>query len=772
MSNTGETEEWVRARLTITGTVQGVGFRPFVYRLAHEWGLRGYVLNRGDAGVEIEVEGSREAVMGFTHDLKARKPPLARIEGLKVQLMKEADPAYTAFEIRRSVEAKTLRGSTLPPDVAICAECERELRNPTDRRHEYFFITCTDCGPRFTIILRTPYDRPNTTMAEFPMCPECEKEYRNPLNRRFHAQTVACSRCGPQVALLDSRGEPVEDQDPIRLAGRLVEEGHIVAIKGNGGFHVATSTLKPEPILRLRRVKHRQGKPFAIMARSLAAARSFAHISQVEEELLTSYMRPIVLLRKREDYYLAEEIAPGLHNIGVMLPYTGLHLMLFDRVQEPAFVMTSANPPHQPIIKDEVEALRRLGRDVDYFLVHNRRIAHRCDDSVVRVNDRVPALIRRSRGYVPNPLWPPWQIEEDVIALGAELNVTSCIYTDGKAFLSQHIGDMGELETLRFLEEATGHLIDLVNARPRVVACDLHPQLHTTRLAERWSREQGLELVRVQHHYAHAAALMGEARVERMVAISCDGVGYGPDGTIWGGEVLYCDGATYERMGHLEPQPMPGGDLATRYPLRMTASILRASIDVGRFLAERADQLPGGRREVEVILRQIEKPAMWTTSTGRVLDAVAALLEVCFERTYEGEPAMRLEGLAYGAGAVKMEPVIKGRVLKTTPLLEELYAQLGRISPRVLAATAQEYLAKGLAEVALEVARDKGVKDLGFTGGVAYNEAMARTIRRLVEREGFKLHLHRQVPPGDGGLSFGQVVAVLLRKREISSDGG
>ena len=750
----------MRAEIRVTGIVQGVGFRPFVYRTAVKHNLLGYVRNRGDAGVEIVVEGEKDKIEKFIEDLKVKKPPLAKIHDLIVNFSEEKGE-FKEFKILRSSESRELSGSVIPPDIAICDECLKELRDPRDKRYDYFFITCTDCGPRFTVIEQLPYDRPNTTMRDFPMCSFCQREYEDPANRRFHAQTVACPTCGPKAYLTDSKGEEIEVKDPIREAGRLLAEGYIVAIKGYGGFHVATATTLSEPIRRLRRVKHRRQKPFAIMARNLETVKTFAVVGPKEAELLTSYVRPIVLLRKSEDYYLSDLIAPGLHNVGVMLPYSAMHYMLFDEVDEPAFVMTSANPPNQPIVKDNTEALKRLGKIVDYFLFHNRRIAHRCDDSVARVhkNEHI-CLIRRSRGYAPAPVHLKFFSKKCVLGLGGELNVVSCILNGDKAFLSQHIGDVENIETLNFLEEATRHLIRLTNSKIEAVACDLHPKFNTTKLAYKLAEELDCPVMRVQHHHAHVAALMAEHNLDEMVGIACDGYGYGPKGEAWGGEILYCNRESYKRIGHLEEQPMPGGDLATYYPLRMAAGILHKITDISEWLLSKSNFLPHGKTEAELILKQLEKGVkLETSSCGRVLDAISAILGVCYERTYEGEPAMKLESAAIGGKDVlELKPEIRGNIVKTTELVNAVFEALGKFRVTDLAFSAQEYIAKSLAKLAVEKAEELGVKNVGFSGGVAYNEQITATIQRIVEENGLNFVFHKFVPAGDGGTSFGQAV--------------
>jgi len=752
----------LRLKIKVAGIVQGVGFRPFIYRIAVKNGLKGYVRNRGDAGVEILVEGEEGSIKSFMRDLKEKKPPLAQIYDI-ITTKVIGKEEYEKFTIYKSSDETELSGSVIPPDIAICDECLKELRNPKDPRYEYFFITCTDCGPRFTIIEKLPYDRENTTMREFPMCNFCKKEYTDPLNRRFHAQTVACPKCGPKVYLTTSKGELIEGVDPVREAGKLLSEGFIVAVKGYGGFHVAASTIKDEPLARLRRVKHRKQKPFAIMARSLEAIKTFAEVSRQEEKMLISYARPIVLLNKSEEYFLSDLIAPGLHNVGVMLPYTGLHYMLFDKVEDPAFVMTSANPPNQPIIKENEEALKTLGDTVDYFLFHNRKIAHRCDDSVVRMHGEDTVFIRRSRGYAPAPIMLKKKAMRCVVGLGGELNNTACVLLGNKAFISQHIGDVENVETREFLENATRHLVRLTNSKVEVVACDLHPKFTTTKLAQDLAEENGWQLIQVQHHYAHIAALMVEHDVEELVGVCCDGYGYGADGGAWGGEILLCasESSSFKRLAHLEKQPLIGGDLATRYPLRIAAGILYKKVDMRNWLLQNKQHFPHGEGEIQVILHQLEKNhnIIETTSCGRVLDAVSAILGICYERTYEGEPAMKLESAALkGRDVLKLNPIIKSDTLDTTQLLLEIFENKDKHSTVDLACSAHAYLARGLATLAVEKALENNVKTVGFSGGAACNEILVSYMRKIVDEAGLKFLVHKVVPPGDGGLSFGQAV--------------
>ncbi len=755
-------------KVTVTGIVQGVGFRPFVYRIAVDKNLHGYVLNRGDAGVEILLEGSEINIQSFLIDLKRKSPPQAQIFEVAASRLTGKDE-YDRFSIHSSSNSIEQSGSVIPPDIAICSDCLRELRDPHDPRHDYFFITCTNCGPRFTIIEKLPYDRENTTMNHFSLCDLCSTEYREPLNRRFHAQTIACPVCGPRAYMTDSAGSSIETEDPVREAGRLVSEGRIVAVKGYGGFHIAASALRDEPLLRIRQVKHRSEKPFALMAQSLEALETFAEINEIQKALLASPARPIVLVNKSESCSLSNLIAPGLHNVGVMLPYSGLHYMLFDQIDDPAFVMTSANPPNQPIINDDNEALSRLGNTVDYFLFHNRRIAHRCDDSVVRIHGDSKVFLRRSRGYAPAPVLLKESADVCVLALGAELNETLCVVNGNRAFISQYVGDVENLETATFVRSAAEHLTSLTNSKVETVVSDLHPKFTTTVLAKEMAEEHGWDFVQVQHHHAHVAGLMAEHGVDSLVAVCCDGYGFGLDGQAWGGEVLLCrwGAKSFERLGHLQEHQLVGGDLATRFPLRMVASILRGRSDVGCWLLENAGLFPHGKREVELLQKQNSnvKGSSVTTSCGRVLDAVSAVLGICVERTYEGEPSMKLESCAFkGRDVLELRPRTVGNILDTRILLEEIFDNRARFQRKDLAYSAHAYLAEGIGSLAVKCADESHVENIGFSGGVACNEIMTSIMRRRIENSGHRFLVHQSVPPGDGGLSFGQAVVAAFSR--------
>ena len=734
----------VRVRAHVSGIVQGVGFRPFVYRIAVRSGLAGFVRNLGDAGVEIEVEGPAGNVKSFLSALRDEAPPLAEIAELRVE---ECPPTgERGFRILASRDGGE-GGGTIPPDIATCDRCLADIDAPGSRYHGYWATSCTDCGPRFTVIEALPYDRPRTAFRDFPMCDDCRREYTDPLDRRYHAQTIACPKCGPRLTYIEG-GQEIEGE-PIGLAAAALRAGKVVAIKGLGGTHLACDATREETVAELRRRLSRPGQPYALMATS-DMIEHFAAPTEEEWKLLRSPRRPIVVLEEKPGY-LAPSVAPGLHTVGVMLPYSGLHHLLFKRINFP-LVMTSANFPGRPMLIENEEIIRKLAGVADGFLLHNRRIVARCDDSVVRLSAGVPTFLRRSRGWVPQPI--PLDLgEEPLLALGAELNVAFALYHRGKVYLSQHIGNVAHLDTLEFLREAIRHLLTITGApMPRRIACDLHPGFATARLAS----ELG-EPVPVQHHVAHVAGLAVEWDVDEIVGIAADGYGYGEDGMAWGGEVLVWEGGRYRRAGSLTPVPLPGGDLATLRPGRMAASYL---------IAAGLDPQDSGLspRELAAVRLQIERNlnCPLTTSAGRFLDAVSAWLGLCQERTYEGEPAMRLEAAAAAGCPFKIEPPIrerKGRLLLDTVEIFRSLVELreGGASAADIAATAQDALARGLVRIAVRVARECGIRAVGLTGGVAVNDRIASAVREEVEGAGLAFLSHQKVPPGDGGIALGQL---------------
>ena len=742
----------VRAKIKVNGIVQGVGFRPFVYRIASRLGLKGYVLNLGDAGVEIEVEGEKRLIEQFLILLREQSPPLSIIDELQVHY--DGDKQYHTFEIRKSRMEKRRGTSVIPPDIAICDECIGDMERE-GRRHNYFFTTCTNCGPRFTIIERLPYDRCNTTMKPFDMCDDCHEEYTNPLDRRYHAQTIACTNCGPRVFLQQKKGT-LEGEGAVWTAADLLLSGAILALKGVGGYHLSC-VAEGDAVARLRRLLGRPSKPFAIMAKDMSMVEEIAVVGSEEKNLLESSIRPIVLLEKRQEL---PGVAPGLHNYGVMLPYTGLHVMLFKKIDRP-LVMTSANLPGRPIMHTEQE-ISHIGADA--ILFYDREIHQRCDDSIMRVVGGEPLLIRRSRGFVPMAI-EVTRPAAHIMALGAEENVTACLLTGRHAFLTQYVGHVQAPETREFLQQALAHMTALTDFTPEAMACDMHPHFFTTQHAQELAASRTIPLVQVQHHHAHIAAVMAEYGLQEAVGIAMDGFGYGDDGHAWGGEVMYATLSSYERLAHLQYHSLPGGDLATRYPLRMLAGILGDG--AGEFLMERAHAFPHGEREAEVVLKMSKHAGLQTSSCGRLLDAVAAMLDLCHVMHYEGEPAMRLESLAKrGKNILELEPSVAHGVIETKTMVQHLFEHMGKERKEDLAYSAEEYVARALAEAALVNAENLGISSVAVAGGCAYNEHITMRIKEMVSQAGMQFYISRKVPCGDGGVSFGQAVVASEKMKE------
>lgn len=751
-------------RIRIHGIVQGVGFRPFVYRTAINRDLTGYVLNCGRC-VEIVVTGSDSKIERFLSDLQTKNPPLSKIYGIKTTRIPGRD--LRGFTIKTSKKHIGSGSSIIPPDTGICDDCLQELFDPTNRRHLYPFIVCTNCGPRYTTVSDLPYDREKTTMIDFPLCDACNTEYRSPEDRRYHAQPTCCPACGPEMLLYDHKQELIEERnDAIRAAAAHLDRGAIVAVKGDGGIHIAATATDDAALTTLRDRLGRSGQPFAVMAEDLDAAKEFAVVSPIEEGLLSDCRRPIVILEKSKNYNLSEQIAPFLHNIGVMLPYSPIHHLLFHYGTESAYVMTSANLPGIPMAISTREAFSGMFGIVDYYLLHNRRIANRTDDSVVRVVGNSPSFIRRSRGYVPKPIELPFAVAP-TIGVGAELQSAVTIADGRHAYISQYIGNTKKIETLEYHNEVARHLEKLTGIAPARYACDLHPLFNTTKYAEDATSGSDLPLVRVQHHHAHLASLMADNQLtpdSRIIGIALDGVGYGTDGTVWGGEVMEADYHGFVRHASLKSQPMPGSDLAAYYPSRMVLGMLYGVLNEQE-LRNLDLWFRYGEDERSAVLRQLAGGIniSHTTSMGRVLDAISALLGICYHRSYEGEPAMKLESIARrgsDANAPIIPVVFSGDVLDTSQILSGIYELMGsgRYSKADLAYAAEDALACGVADAALHAAAKTGIDVVGLSGGVAYNDHIVRRIRQVVEDSGCVFITHKRVPCGDGGISLGQAV--------------
>ncbi len=756
-----------RQRISISGIVQGVGFRPFVYRLATEHALAGFVGN-DSTGVTIEVEGPNDALERFRHDLFATPPPLARIDA---HATSEVDTVGRAgFSISPS-RLGTTAAALIPPDIAVCDDCLRELFDPNDRRYRYPFINCTNCGPRYTIVEGIPYDRAQTSMKTFPMCLDCAREYHDPNDRRFHAQPVACPVCGPRVSLHDgNRNLPCDD--PIAAAIGYLKQGRILAIRGLGGFHLAVDATNDDAVRELRRRKHREEKPLALMAADLATIKRYCDVNVQEESLLTDPSCPIVLLNRRS---ADDDIAPSVvfdnRHYGFMLPYTPLHHLII-RGNFTALVMTSGNLAEEPIAIGNDEALVRLADIADCFLLHDREILQRCDDSIVRVSDGQPRLIRRSRGYVPKAIYLPSRLNHKVLAVGGELKNTVALGQEDRVLLSQHIGDLDNPAALDFFEQTIDHLGSVFDIEPDLIACDVHPDY----LSTKWARVRAhVPVLAVQHHHAHLVAVMADSGVvEPTIGIILDGTGYGPDGTIWGGEVLIGDARRFERFAHLQPVPLPGGTAAVEQPWRVALSYLHA-VYGKRYAKLNLPLIEGLSTERrETIIRMIERGinSPMTSSCGRLFDGVAALLGLGEINQYEAQAAIALENsaaawspsLAYhrslvagsgGRGALSVEPLIRAVV---NGLTEE----------QPVASIAAEFhvrLAELLVRAALAARDVSGIRQVGLSGGVFQNVLLFEYLAERLRQERFTVLTHHNVPTNDGGLALGQVVIADARVR-------
>ncbi|HDM92109.1 MAG TPA: carbamoyltransferase HypF, partial [Candidatus Korarchaeota archaeon] len=644
-----------------------------------------------------------------------------------------------------------------------------------DRHYRYAFNSCAWCGPRFSMIESVPYDRPNTAMRDFPLCDRCREEYEDPKNvRRFHAQGISCPACGPRLWLEDSSGRRVDVDDPISEAARLIDSDAVIAIKGVGGYHIACLATDDSVIEELRRRKRRPQKPFALMALDLETAKEHAEVDEVAESILTSPERPIVLLPKRAGSPISDLVAPGLDTIGIMLPYTPLHHMLLSETRDKILIMTSGNEHNKPMCTSEEEARRRLSSFVDYFLHHNRRIVHRVDDSVVRFTAGRVTMLRRGRGYAPAWIRLPAQLERPVIAFGAELQTAGAVAFSNKAVLTQFIGDTDEFENLDYMDRTLRFFCKTYDVDPSeaVLVADMHPAYGTRRLAETWAEEYGAEVRLMQHHHAHVASVMVEVRVplgSRVAGVAVDGLGYGEDGQLWGGEVLVASYGEYERVGHLAPQPMPGGDLATRYPVRMLIGILSTFMsdsEVMELLSERdlLSGLPRGETEARIAVFQARDPQTpKISSVGRTLDAISALLGLCFERTYEGEPAMKLEAAARGGRSLDgLEAPLRGRgVIDASRLVEALIERIDSFSVADLAFSAIHAIGLALGELAAKAASSLDANFVVVSGGAAVNSILIEGMEEALKQANLELRLNSKVPPGDGGIALGQVALAL-----------
>ena len=758
-----------RTRVRVEGVVQGVGFRPFAYALATRYGLAGFVGNDG-LGVFIEAEGPAEALAHLVDALSTSPPPLARIERITAESMAPTGEAGFSIVLSDHAGPHTV---LVAPDTATCGDCLEELADPGDRRFGYAFTNCTNCGPRYTIVRDLPYDRSGTTMAGFPLCEPCTKEYENPLDRRFHAQPVCCRDCGPRLRLLGGDGKAV-DGDPIGLALDSLRGGQILAVKGLGGFHLVVDATDEDAVRTLRQRKHREERPLALMVSDTDAARRACFVDAAEEALLLSPARPIVLLTRLPDDGIAPSVAPGQHSLGLMLPYTPLHHLLTAGHAAP-LVMTSGNVSDEPIAYRDDDALERLSGIADFFLTHDRAIHTRVDDSVVRSVRGRALPIRRSRGFAPDPLTLPWTFPRHVLACGPELKNTFSVARDRHVFVSHHIGDLENYETLRSFTEGVDHYRRLFGIDPEVVVHDLHPEYLSTKYAHDLAdlEPSGLELLAVQHHHAHIASCLADnGAAGPVIGIAFDGLGVGNDGTLWGGEFLVADLVGFTRAAHFDPVPMPGGALAIRQPWRMAAAYLDAAYE-GRppdlaIVNALRDRHPGRWDQVLAAARAgLNAPV--TSSVGRLFDAIAAMAGMRDTVTYEGQAAVDLEQIADHREAGSYP----ARVVDGTPLriqgVDLLRAALDDLTSGASPGTMSARFHNGLAVLAVEVCRRlrdvHGLSTVALSGGVFQNVLLTERCLSGLEEAGFTVLTHRRVPPNDGGISLGQAAICGARDR-------
>ncbi|MEN2974005.1 MAG: carbamoyltransferase HypF [Candidatus Caldarchaeales archaeon] len=764
-------------RILVVGIVQGVGFRPFIYRIASKSRVNGYVKNIGGSAVEIHVEGEEEDIRKFLKAFDEDRPSAAYVESF--QLVEVTPLGYSGFKIFES-DPQVHRSSMIPPDTSICEDCLREVLDPSSRFYLYPFHSCAYCGPRYSMIENIPYDRKNTSMKDFPLCSRCYSEYTDPDDRRrFHAQGISCPECGPLVKLYTRNYEYIDEgYDAIKSSAKLIDEGYIIAVKGLGGYHIAASATLEDVVTRLRIRKKRPSKPFAVMVLDIETASKIVHLTDDAISLLLSKEKPIVLLDIIKDSKVSGLVAPGLRQLGIFLPYTALHYLLLKNTLDKFAIMTSGNPKDEPMCTDEDCARRKLSEYVDYFLIHNRRIINRVDDSVVRFSRGRPMLLRRGRGYTPAWSKLPFRLKRPIIAFGAMLQSTGAIGFDDRAILTQYIGDIDEYNCFRDLERYISFLVKSyrIDVKSSIITADLHPRYPSTLLAEAWAREKDVKLFKVQHHWAHITSVMAEHHIdEEVVGIAVDGLGYGLDGTLWGGEVLIADYSDFKRVGHLELQPMPGGDLAVRYPARMLGGILskvlngKELINLFRKLGIVEKGFQKGEMELEMMLTHINNSPK-TSSIGRVLDATSTLLGLCFERTYEGEPAIRLE-----ASSEKCEEMLNVKILDmedqiidTTSIIMQAVELLengvnkGRIGYMV-----QKSLGYGLGLIASKSAKRRH-RYLVLSGGAAVNEFIIEGVEEAIKESGLRLLLPEKYPANDGGIALGQLaIAGYMVREEI-----
>lgn len=768
MARRGTFSMFSAIKVSVKGRVQGVGFRPFVFSLAKKYLLTGTVQNNMD-GVKIHIEGEAGNLYLFLEDLKEKAPRLSIISEMNVETAPILD--FSDFSIGNSERAGT-SDLIIPIDSAICGECLNEMSNPADFRYRYPFINCTQCGPRYTIINELPYDRPFTSMADFMMCHECEKEYINPVNRRHHAQPIACPKCGPKVSLFNSFGKELADNDVIEKTKRLLEQGMIIAVKGIGGYHLCCDARNHEAVSTLRFRKNRPNRPLAVMASSIKEIQSFAEMDSEEQNLLQSPEAPIVILQKKKgEDVLSKAVAPGMTTIGVMLPYTPLHHLLFKDSEEKCLIMTSANPSGLPIIYQDAEVFDYLAGISDYFLLHNREILHPVDDSVIQINGHNKDFLRRSRGYVPDPL-PTNEDVNGIVAFGGQQKTTFTIGRNQQIFIGPHIGDLDNIETLAHYKRELDHLLKWIDIPKNIAVIDTHPGYQGRQLLEEYSFEQ---IVEVQHHHAHMAACMGENNLEGEVfGIILDGTGYGADGHIWGFEILYGSYETVERMGHLQYTPLPGNEKSIKEPWRNAVAML--STLLGEVGIEYAGKLfPNKKTETSILLAMIENNinTVQAGTCGRLFDAVSAICGICEIASYDGEAAIQLSERAQHSNPITPYPFVLENNTKLITFQFSLMLRaivedvLNGVELKIISSRFHETIVCALSAAMFELKAKfpRFSNRVVLSGGSFHNRFIRERLTSQLTNLGFAVYNHSGIPCNDGGLSYGQLMVAAAKRR-------
>ncbi len=753
-----------RRKIEIKGIVQGVGFRPTVYRLAKEYNLKGTVFN-DSKGVTLDVQGDLKNIHSFLEVLKMHPPPLSDIEEILSQELPAKE--FNEFKIIESEKSKE-KTTLVSPDISTCDDCKKELLNRKDRRYLYPFINCTNCGPRFTITEELPYDRKNTTMKEFEMCKKCMEEYEDPSMRRFHAQPNACSKCGPHIELLDAKGIKLRG-NPIKKAIKLLKKGKIIAVKGLGGFHLACNARDKKAIETLRKKKMRPDKPLALMAKDIKVISEFVYIGEEEKELISSVRTPIVLLKKNGKNILPDNIAPNNNYLGFMLPYTPLHILLFEKLD--VLVMTSGNKRDEPIAFDNNNAVLRLKGIADYFLINNRDIWIQADDSIARIVDNEPLLLRRSRGYAPQPLRYPVESEKKIIGFGAHKHNTFAISREDEIFVSHYIGETDNIETIKAFERGIEHFINFFDIPPDIAVVDLHPEYQATKFGKKWAYENSTPLIEVQHHHAHIASCLLDNKIdEKIIGVAWDGTGYGADGKIWGGEFLIADLQKYERKAHLKYIPLPGGDITVKEPWRMGAVYIydifgkdfsKVDIDFTKTL---------DKKKWSIIKTMIEKRvnSPMTSSIGRLFDAVSSILGIRSSINYQGQAAIELEMTAKedvdDFYKFEITKSVNTHIIDPKKTIESIVEDIKKgIDREIISGKFHKGLAEMIVDVSNLLREETGINKVCLSGGVFQNIVLRSEATKRLKKENFKVYNHNKLPPNDGGISAGQVAIAMKR---------